>query len=159
MRRLYRRLSDGAPPKAALVVIAIGLLGALASSVLARDPGAVGNDVAFNSEAPLRDSPPAALGPGGRAQLVDGFVSSTDPNESGDRLFKIEISLNATPAKGYKISTIRCLAQGGTGTHIPHAEGRRAAYPTPTEDAGIHAIREGASVDFPNADAELAGVQ
>jgi hypothetical protein len=159
MRRLLDRLSDGAPPRGALVIIVIGVLGCLASGVLARDPGAVGNDVTFNSEAPLRDSAPVALGPGGRAQLVSGYVSSTDPNDLGDRLFKVEISLNAAAGAGYRVAAIRCVAEGPRGTHIPHAEGRRAAYPPPTDDASIHAIREGASVEFPNGDAELAGVQ
>jgi hypothetical protein len=159
MRRLFDRLADGAPPRGALMIIVIGLLGTLAAAVLARDPGAVGNNVSFNSEAPLRDSPPAPLGPGGRAQLVNGFVSSTDPNDLGDRLFKVEISLAAKAAPGFKISTIRCVAEGPQGTHIPHADGRRAAYPPPTDDASIHAIREGASVEFPNGNALLAGVQ
>jgi hypothetical protein len=159
MRRLLDRLAEGAPPRGALVVIAIGLFGCVAAAVLARDPGATGNDVAFNSEAPLRNSPPQELAPGGRAQLVDGWVSATDPNEEDDRLFKIEISLNARAGAGYRISNIRCISEGPQGSHIPHAEGRRAAYPTPTEDASIHAIREGASVEFPNGDAELAGVK
>jgi hypothetical protein len=152
MRRLYAMVKDGAPPRGALIVIAIGLIGCVAT-------GAVGNDVAFNSLAPLRDSAAAALGPGGRTQLINGFVSSTDPNDQGDRLFKAEVSLNARAGAGYKVNEIRCIAEGPPGTHIPHAEGRRAAYPTPTDDASIHAIREGASVEFPNGDAELAGVK
>jgi hypothetical protein len=158
MRSWIDKVKDGAPPRGAIFVIVIGLVGCLAASVLARDPGATGNDVAFNSEAPLRDSAPASLAPGGRTQLINGWVSATDPNEENDRLFKVEISLNAHAGPGYRVTQIRCISEGPPGTHIPHASGKRAAYPTPTEDASIHAIREGASVEFPNGDAELAGV-
>jgi hypothetical protein len=159
MRRIYQLLSNGAPPRGALIVIAVGLLVCVVTAAVARDPGAVGNDVTLSAAAPLRDSPIAPLGPGGRAQLLNGFVSSTDPNDLGDRLFKVEVSLNADAGGGYRVNRIQCLAEGPPGTHIPHASGRRAAYPTPTDDASIHAIREGASVEFPNGDAELAGVK
>ena len=159
MRDAIRRALDSPPPRGAVVVVAVGLFVSIAAVLLSRDPGNVGDDVEWTHKAPFDPSAPAALGNGGRAQIIDPVLSSTDANDEGSRLFRLEASLAARAPAGSDINEIRCLYTLPTGVHIGQSEGRRAAFPRPLANAGDDAIKEGAPIDFTTEDAELAGVE
>jgi hypothetical protein len=159
MRNAIRRALDSPPPRGAVIVVAVGLLLSVAAVLLSRDPGNVGDDLDWTHKAPFDPSEPTALGDGGRAQIIDPVLSSTDANDEGSRLFRLEASLAARAPAGADIDEIRCRYTLPSGVHIGQSEGRRAAFPRPLANAGDDAIKEGAPIDFTTEDAELAGVE
>jgi hypothetical protein len=159
MRDAIRRALASPPPRGAVVVVAVGLLITIAAILLSRDPGGVGEDVAYKSEADFPDSPTEALGRGGETKIVGGMVSTTPDNDYGDRLYRIEASLRARAGAGASIGQVRCSLMLPEGVHIGQSDGRRAAFPRPLADTADDAIKEGASVEFETDDAALAGVE
>jgi hypothetical protein len=158
MRDAIRRALASPPPRGAVVVVAIGLLVTIAAILLSRDPGGVGEDVAYKTEASFPESPTAPLQGGGEAKIVDGVISTTPDNDFGDRLYRIEASVRAH-AGTTKIDQVRCGLELPEDVHIGQSDGRRAAFPRPLADTADDAIKEGASVEFETDDAALAGVE
>jgi hypothetical protein len=159
MRDAIRRALDSPPPRGAVVVVAVGLLISIAAVFLSSNPGSVGEDVEWLETTRLAPSQAAPLGDGGRAQIVDPYLSSTFTNEEGTQLFRLQASLNARAGAGEEIDQIRCRLTTPRGVHIGQSEGRRAAFPRPVENAGDDAIKEGTPIEFTTEDAELAGVE
>jgi hypothetical protein len=158
MRAAIRRALATPPPRGAVVVVAIGVLVTIAAILLSRDPGGVGEDVAYKTETDFPDSPTVALEGGGNAKIVDGVISTTADNDFSDRLYRIEASLRAR-AGGATIEQVRCRLELPEGVHMGQSDGRRAAFPRPLADTADDAIKEGASVEFETDDAALAGVE
>jgi hypothetical protein len=157
MRDAIKRALASPPPRGAVVVVAIGLLVTIAAILLSRDPGGVGEDIPYKTEADFPDSPTVALEGAGNAKIVDGVISTTTDNDFSDRLYRIEASLRAR-AGGASIEQVRCRFELPEGVHIGQSDGRRAAFPRPLADTADDAIKEGASVEFETDDAALAGV-
>src|SRR2546423_15016012 len=108
MSRLIAAATRGAPPRGVIAVIVIGVIGSLASGVLARNPGATGNDAAFADEKPLPGSKAAALGNGGSARGPNGAIPATGPHGEADSLWE-----------GGWARALRA----GTGARLPSARG------------------------------------
>jgi hypothetical protein len=159
MRDAIRRALASPPPRGAVVVVVVGLLVTLAAVALSRTPGASGTDVPYQAQTDLPDSPTVPFGNGGNTQIVDGKLSKTERDETGnDRLFTIEISLRARAPSGLKISSVRCQLRLPRGVHMGQSDGRRAAFPRPLANTADDAIKDGVPVDFLNGGTEQAGV-
>jgi hypothetical protein len=158
MRAMVRRALASPPPRGAVAVVAVGLAVTIAAVLLSRSPGESGKAVPYKSQSPFPESPTVSLGKGGNAKIVDGLLSVTGANEEKDRLFVIESSLRARAGAGLKVDSVRCEVKVPRGVIIAKSEGRRAAFPRPLADTADDAIKEGVPVDFPNGEAEQAGV-
>ena len=160
MRDAIRRALASPPPRGAVVVVIVGLLITIAAVLLSRQPGESGTDIPYQGHVDLPDSPTVTFGNGGNTQIVDGRLSKTERDETGnDRLFTIEISLRARAPIGMKVHSVRCQFRLPTGVHMGQSEGRRAAFPRPLANTADDAIKEGAPVDFLNGGTEQAGVE
>jgi hypothetical protein len=159
MRDAIRRALASPPPRGAVVVVVVGLLVTLAAVALSRQPGESGTDLPYQAQTDLADSPTVAFGNGGNTQIVDGKLSKTERDDTGNnRLFTIEISLRARAPIGMKVDSVRCQLRLPRGVHIGQSDGRRAAFPRPLVNTADDAIKEGAPVDFLNGGTEQAGV-
>jgi hypothetical protein len=159
MRAAIRRALASPPPRGAVVVVVVGLLVTLTAVLLSRTPGASGTDVPYQAQRDLPQSPTVPFGNGGNTQIVDGKLSKTARDETGnDRLFTIETSLRARGPNGMKIHSVRCQLRLPRGVHTGQSEGRRAAFPRPLANTADDAIKEGVPVDFLNGGTEQAGV-
>jgi len=159
MRDAIRRALASPPPRGAVVVVVVGLLVTLAAVALSRQPGESGTDLPYQAHTDIADSPTVAFGNGGNTQIVDGRLSKTERDDTGNnRLFTIEISLRARAPIGMKVDSVRCQLHLPRGVHIGQSDGRRAAFPRPLANTADDAIKEGAPVDFLNGGTEQAGV-
>jgi hypothetical protein len=158
MRDAIRRALASPPPRGAIAVVVAGLLVTVAAVLLSRNPGQSGTEVEYQAQSRFPESRTVVLGHGGNAKIVDGLLSNTAPNEEGDRLFTIEVSLRARAGAGAKIDSVRCQVRLPTGVHFGQSQGRRAAFPRPLADTADDAIKEGVPVDFPNGEVQQAGV-
>ena len=139
-------------------MVAVGFLVTVAAILLSRDPGGVGEDVPFRAESELPDSPTVSLGNGGNVKLVDSVISITADNDFGERLYKIEASLQARAGTGTGIGSVRCQIRLPEDVNIGQSDGRRAIFPRPLADTADDAIKEGAAVEFETDDAAQAGI-
>jgi hypothetical protein len=158
MRAAIRRILASPPPGGAVGVVVAGLLVTIAAVLLSRTPGEAGKAVPYQAQNSFPESATVAFAKGGNTQIVDGLVSETGANEEDNRLYTIETSLRARAGSGLKINLVRCEVRLPKGVHIGQSEGRRAAFPRPLANSADDAIKEGVPVDFPNGEAQQAGV-
>ncbi len=122
------------PPRGALVVIAIGLIATVAAALLATDE-AGGSSVAIEwaAQAPLPDSPPAAIPGGGSMRLEDGGLRASEDNIEGERIFRVTSVLRIDAGSAVGQARVRCRMSGG-GARTRRARSTAAA-PSPARAA------------------------
>jgi hypothetical protein len=158
MRDAIRRALASPPPRGAVAVVILGLVVTVAAVLLSRNPGEAGAEISYASQNDFPQSKTAKFGRGGNTQIVDGKISTTAPNDVGDRLFVIETSLRANAGNGAKVTEVRCQLKLPKHAVMGQSEGRRAAFPRPLADTADDAIKEGVPVDFQNGSEAQAGV-
>jgi hypothetical protein len=127
-------------PRAAVIIVAIGLIATLAAAVLSGGGG--GGEAAhleFVQKAKIPDSKPVAV-PGSKTakmQLVDGTIKATGTNVAGYELFRV-LSIVKIDAGGRIGGELLCSTHvTRTGTLIAKSEGGlRMLYPRSSE-AGV----------------------
>jgi hypothetical protein len=160
MRDAIRRVLSTPPPRGAVVVVAVGVLVTIAAIALSKDAGGSGEDVAYVTQKPkpFGDSALVSLAGGGNTQIVDGFISYSDANESKLRVYRIEASLRANAGTGSKVTSILCGLKYPKGVSLGTSGGRAAAFPRPLEDTSDDAIKEATDVEYDTSDSDRAAV-
>ncbi len=154
--------ADERIPRAAIIVVAIGLLATLAAAVLTTGKGSgEAAHLEFTQKAKFADSSPALV-PGSndaKMQLVEGNIKTTNTNTSGYSLFRVFYVLKID--KGAPIGGGRILCAihvPRTGTEIAQSHGGlRMLYPRSSKE-GIYGqpIPETVLAQFSSHGYELA---
>jgi hypothetical protein len=154
--------ADERIPRAAIVIVLVGLIATLAAALLSTGKGSgEAAHLEFVQQAKIPDSSPVAVPGGGdhKMQLVEGRIQSTAMNVAGYSLFRVvdvlKIDKGAPIDGGHVVCAIHAAR---TGTLIAQSSrGLRALYPRSNED-GIYGqeMSETVLVRFSSHGYELA---
>ena len=131
------------PPRGALIVIAVGLLATIAAALLSTDKPLGAATLEWVEEAPLPDPKPVAIPGGGKMQLSNAAIRSTEPNAGEYTLFRSSALLTIDAGSAVGQGRLRCtIAVPQSGRSSPRR--RRAAPPIPrsSEDLAEQEIHE-----------------
>lgn len=153
--------ADNRPPRGALALIAIGLLATVAAAALATDE-AGGSSVAieWTAQAPLPDSPPAAIPGGGSMRLEDGGLRATEENIEGERVFRATSVLRIAARSAVGQARVRCGMSGG-GAELGRTVNSRGAFPRSSGEYNLtkQEVPESVGVRLPIQGAEFASLE
>jgi hypothetical protein len=146
------------PPRGALVVIAIGLIGCVAAALLSTDKPLTAAQLTWDEMAPLPDSKPVAIPGGGTMRIEQAGLRATAPNAGGYSLYRITGVLNIGTGARVGQGRVRCITRVPTRTIVAHTTKGRASYPRPSDDLIRQGIAETSLVEFNAQNSDLAVV-
>lgn len=147
------------PPRGALIVIAIGLLATVAAAVLSTDKLIGAATLEWVEEAQLPDSKPVAIPGGGRMQLTDAEIRSTEPNAGEYTLYRTSVLLTIDAGSAIGHARLRCSIQVPKRTIVAKTPKSRASYPRSSDDLVKQGSTENSLVEFSSHSTDLALVE
>jgi hypothetical protein len=147
------------PPRGALIVVAIGLLATVAAALLSTDKSIGVATLEWVEEAPMPSSKPVAIPGGGRMQLAEADIRSTEPNISDYTLFRVSAVLTIDAGSAIGHGRLRCAVHVPSRTIVAQTSKSRAAYPRSSEDLFEQDTPETSLVEFSSHSTDLASVE
>jgi hypothetical protein len=147
------------PPRGALAVIAVGLLGCLAAAVLSTDKPIGAATLEWVEKTPLPDSAPAAIPGGGSMQLTEAGIRATEANAGGFTLYRVAAALKIDAGAAIGHSRLRCAVRVPKRTIVAKTSKSRASYPRSSEDLIKQPMTETSLVQFSSHSTDLAVVE
>ncbi len=118
------------PPRGALAVVAVGLVACVAAWLLSTDEvGGSSVEIEWVAQAPLPDSPPAAIPGGGSMRLEDGGLRATEENINGERIYRATSVLRIAVGSAVGQARANCTMRGGQGAELGRTVNSRGAFP------------------------------
>jgi hypothetical protein len=148
------------PPRAAFVIVAIGLVACLVAALASTGKGSgEAAHLEWVQQGKVADSKPVAV-PGGsqKMRLVDGLIRATGANVSGRSLYQVATVLQIEAGAPIGDARILCSISAPRGSEIGQTSGGlRALYPRSSE-GGIfkQEVPETVLLDFSSHSSELA---
>lgn len=147
------------PPRSALIVIAIGLLATVAAAVLSTDKLIGAATLEWVEEAPMADSKRVSIPGGGRMQLTDASIRSTEANVSEYTLFRTSAVLTISAGSAIGHGRLRCSIRVPKRTIVAKTPNSRASYPSSSEELSEQEAPENSLVEFSSHSTDLALVE
>ncbi|MBW8058910.1 MAG: hypothetical protein FVQ78_00970 [Solirubrobacterales bacterium] len=147
------------PPRGALIVIAVGLIGCVAAALLSTDKPIGAVELSWESKRPLPDSAPAAIPGGGEMRLSGAGIRVAAPNVSGYRLYRVAAVLTIDAGSAAGRGRIRCPIRVQRRTIVARTPNRRASYPRPSEELIKQEVPPSSIVEFNARGTDLAAVE
>lgn len=147
------------PPRGALVVIAIGLIGCVAAALLSTDKPLTAAQLAWEERAPLPDSKPVTVPGGGTMRIEQAGLRATAANAGGYSLYRVAAVLEISTGAAVGQGRVRCLTRVPRRTIVAHTTKQRAAYPRPSPDLIRQGVAETSLVEFSAQNSDLAVVE
>ncbi len=145
-------------PRAALIVVAVGLLACVVAAVAASSPsGGAAAQLEWVQTTPLPDSKRVPVpGGGGTVQLTEGGIRSTGTNFSGYALYRTAATLKIDAGSPVGSGRIRCSTKVPQGTEVAQTPGSRASYPRSSEELIEQKVPEVVLAQFSSHNDNLA---
>lgn len=147
------------PPRGALAVIAVGLVGCLAAALLSTDKPIGAVELSWDEKRPLPDSKLAAIAGGGEMHIVDAGLRASAPNISGYRLYRVAAVLRIDAGAAVGQGRVRCIVRVPRRTIVAHTPKKRGSYPRPSEDLVEQPVPPKSIVEFNSHGTDLAAVE
>lgn len=147
---------DTRPPRGALAVIAIGLIGCVAAALLSTDKPIGAAELEWVEKAPLPDSPAVAIPGGGEMRLVEAGIRASEPNAGDFTLYRVAGALSIDAASAVGQSRVRCAVRVPRQTIVAHTPNSRGSYPRSSEELIKQDVPERALVEFNARSTDLA---
>jgi hypothetical protein len=149
-------------PRGALVVVVVGLVASVAAWLLSTDEVG-GSSVAIEwvAQAPLPDSPPAAIPGGGSMRLEDGGLRTTETNINGERVYRATSVLWIEPGSAVGQARVNCVMSGGEGAELGRTVNSRGAFPRSSGEYNLtkQEVPGSVGVRLPIQGAEFASLE
>jgi hypothetical protein len=121
---------ENRPPRGALAVVAVGLIATVAAAWLSTDEtGGSSVEIEWVAQAPLPDSPPAAIPGGGSMRLEDGGLRATEENINAEKIYRATSVLQIEAGSAVGQARVNCLMSGGPGAELGRTVNSRGAFP------------------------------
>jgi hypothetical protein len=146
------------PPRGALAVIAVGLFATVAAALLATDAPIGAAALEWAEKTPLPDSKPADVPGGGRMQLAEAGIRSTEANAGRYTLYRVAFALEVGRGAAIGHGRIRCEVRVPRRTIVAKTPKSRASYPRSSEDLADQEVSETSLVEFSSHSTDLASV-
>lgn len=147
------------PPRAALAVIAVGLLATVFAALLSTDEPIGAATLEWVEKAPMPDSKVVPIPGGGQMQLTEAGIRGTEPNISDYTLYRVSAVLTIDAGSAVGQGRLRCSVHVPHGAEAAKTQKSRAAYPRSSEDLVEQEVSETSLVEFSSHSAELASVE
>jgi hypothetical protein len=152
--------TDTRPPRGALIVIAVGLIAALAAALLATDDtGGSSVKLEWTSRAPLPDSAAAAIPGGGSVRLEEAGLRVTEDNIEKERIFRVAAVLRFDSGSAVGQARVRCRTDGA-GADLARTVESRGAFPRSSSEESLtkQEVPENVGIRFHSNGAEYASL-
>jgi hypothetical protein len=146
------------PPRGALIVIAVGLLGCVAAALLTTDRGS-GEfaQLEWVQRRAVADSRPASIPGGGNMRLTDGAIRTTGVNISGYSLFRVSSTLRISAGAPVGSGHVLCSVRAMRNAEIAQSSGGlRATYPRSSIGLYNQEVPDAVLLDFSSHGTEIA---
>ncbi|MDX6608157.1 MAG: hypothetical protein QOF85_82 [Solirubrobacterales bacterium] len=147
------------PPRGALLVVAIGLLATVTAALLSTDKPIGAATLEWIEEAPMPDSKRVPIPGGGKMQLTDAAIRSTEANVSEYTLFRVSAVLTIDAGSAVGHGRLSCAVHVPSRTIVAQTSKSRAAYPRSSEDLFEQDTPETSLVEFSSHSTDLASVE
>jgi hypothetical protein len=158
MRRLIDELRDGLRnvPRGAVFVVAVGVLLSLLALAANRTDWQASADLDWVTVEEIETPGPVRLEGGGSIEMTRMTLSSLQPTDRGDFLFRVSgVLVVSSEAKAV---TTRCDVAAPLPATIARTPKKRAAWPRPSEDLRLQQVPELMVIDFSSDGADLLGL-
>ncbi|HEX7059023.1 MAG TPA: hypothetical protein VF176_04160 [Solirubrobacterales bacterium] len=151
---------DTRPPRGALIVVAVGLIGCVAAAWLSTDKPIGAAELEWVEKAPLPDPKPVAIPGGGEMRLSAVGIRATDPNAGGYTLYRVAGLLTIDAGSAVGQGRLRCAIGVPRQAIVAKTTETRAAYPRSSDEL----IKQGppelnSLVEFSSHSTDLALVE
>ncbi len=155
-------LTETRPPRAAIVVIVVGLIATLAAALLSTESaGGSSVEVEFEKQAQIPDSRPATIPGGGSMKLGEAGLRSTEDNVNGERVYRVTAVLTIDAGSSVGQARVRCLMRGGAGSELGRTVNSRGAFPRSSGEYNLtkQDVPGSVGIRFPVRGAEYASLE
>jgi hypothetical protein len=146
------------PPRGALAVIAVGLLATVAAALLATDAPIGAAELEWAERTPMPDSKVVAIPGGGKVQLTEAGIRSTEANAGDYTLYRVASVLDVSRRAAIGHGRIRCEVRVPRRTIVAKTHNSRASYPRSSENLAEQPVSETSLVEFSSHSTDLASV-
>lgn len=145
-------------PRAALVVVLVGLVVTVLVGVVSLFGDGVAATVPWETTEPVTSVGPAAIGPAASISLERGLVSTTAQTTRGDFLYRVSGLVRVESRKSGPFS-VECEVESlSPGSQVARTIRKRASWPRPSDDLARQVVPDLASLRFQTKGATYADV-
>jgi hypothetical protein len=153
---------ENRPPRGALAVVIVGLVATAAAWLLSTDEtGGSSVEIEWAAQAPLPDSPPAAIPGGGSMRLEEGGLRATEENINGEKIYRATSVLRIAAGSAVGQARVNCRMSGGRGAELGRTVNSRGAFPRSSGEYNLtkQEVPGSVGVRLPIQGAEFASLE